>query len=150
MRLPAMRSWKLLRATGAQSAASSRCAPSKKGALGGTRSSFIGHCGLCGSVLAAGVVGLGVSLLLRYSCTSFWSNSSASRSVIVMASWGQCPRHAPNPSQYVSLTSRALPLIIWSAPSAHLGMHAPHPLHFDSSICTIFRFTLYSSLHFPP
>ena len=61
---------------------------------------------------------------------------------IVIASCGQCPRHAPRPSQNLSSTSFALPLIILIAPSAQLGIHNPHPLHLSSSINTMFLFIL--------
>jgi hypothetical protein len=35
-----------------------------------------------------------------------------------------------------------LPLTIWSAPSAHFGVHAPHPLQRFSFMFTIFLFML--------
>jgi len=89
--------WKSFSAIGAQSAAISRCAFSKNGALGGMRLNFTGHWGFCGVVGAVcGVVGV---LVFRYSCTSCSLKASASRSIMVMAPCGQCPRHAPKPSQ---------------------------------------------------
>jgi hypothetical protein len=44
-----------------------------------------------------------------------------------------------SPSQYISLTSLALPSIIFMAPSAQAFTHKPQPLHFSSSIFTMFR-----------
>lgn len=95
--------WKSFSAIGAQSAAISRCAFSKNGALGGTRLNFTGHWGFCGVVSAGAgvVVGCGVVgvLVFKNSCTSCSLKASASRSIMVMAPCGQCPRHAPKPSQ---------------------------------------------------
>src|SRR5512145_2739534 len=69
-----------------------------------------------------------------------------------MAPRGQLPRHAPRPSQSLSDTSRALPLMIWSAPSAQAGTHSPHPSHNSSSMRTISRCFMVStpSLHHEP
>ena len=67
-RFPAMKSWKFLRATGAQSAAKSRSAFSKNGAFTGTRFSFMGHWGFCGVVMAwLAVGGNAVNLFFRCS-----------------------------------------------------------------------------------
>jgi hypothetical protein len=40
----------------------------------------------------------------------------------------------------MSETKRALPPMIWMAPSSHDGTHSAHPSHFSSSIWTIMRF----------
>ena len=75
--------------------------------------------------------------------TSSSLNSSASLSIIFNAPWGQCPRHAPNPSQYASLTIFAFPFMICIAPSAQLGIHSPQPLHSCSFIWIIFLETIF-------
>ena len=68
---------------------------SKNGALGGTRSSLTGHCGFCGVDEVVCACGGVTPLSLRYWWTSSWLNSSASRSVTVIAPCGHCPRQAP-------------------------------------------------------
>jgi len=97
-RLSVVHSWKFLSVTGAQSATNNSVAFSKKGALGGTRSSFTGHWVFWEGRLT-GVVDFIFCLLFWYSCTSCSLNASASRSMMVMAPCGQCPRQAPKPSQ---------------------------------------------------
>jgi len=69
--------------------------------------------------------------------TASASNSSASLSSMVIASWGHAPMQVPSPSQWLSLTRRALPSIICIAPSAQAITHRPQPSHFSSSILII-------------
>ena len=66
--------------------------------------------------------------------TASSSNGAASRLSILIAPSGQCPRHAPRPSQRLSESSLALPWTIRIAPSSQAGTHSPQPLQRSSSI----------------